>query len=62
MTPDEKQLLARRAGLEGLTADELAQLLALTEEAAANAAQLPILRNDSEPAHVFFVPQTAPKS
>jgi hypothetical protein len=62
MTFEEKQLLARCAGLKGLTADELDRLLALTEEATATAAQLPILRSDSEPAHVFSVPQTAPRS
>ena len=43
MTFEEKQLLARCAGLKGLTADELDRLLALTEEATATAAQLPTM-------------------
>jgi hypothetical protein len=59
MKPNEKRLLARHIGLEGLTSDELDLLFASMEEGARNADQLPTLHRDDEPALTFFVPQIA---
>ena len=59
MKDDEKQLLAKYIGLEGLTSDEFDQLFVLIEEAERNANQLPTLHCDDEPALIFAVPQTA---
>jgi hypothetical protein len=57
MTPEEKQLLTKYAGLDALTAEELDQLCTSAAQAIENAARLPNLSSGSEPAHIFFVPQ-----
>jgi hypothetical protein len=62
MKPEEKRLLMRYAGLDGLPEDELDQFSVAANEAMANAARLPSLRREIEPAHILVLRPAVPNS